>query len=670
MTNEVYQSDLEYIEDELKWIELRSKRIIVKRVISDMSGDDENMFYNASYYHQDETLEALVAKRNLLEKEERKKRFSIDGRIAQTVASGRKIALNTLCELYGLDQIDRWVVLLAASVTFSRRFCQLYGRIWDGYDALVVESVFAFCELPFADRIENFKRFSPTAPLLQHQLVTVNLGGRIYAPQDLLDAQLRMSNRTFDFIVGDDHFMDEFMEFSSVEEPRARLDQVVLAARDKERIRSVVERHDHYLECRAAWGFDDIISYGKGALMLFYGAPGTGKTMMAHAVANEMGMRILNVDIPTFVNHFDAQRFLPSLFREAKLQNAVLFFDECEALFATREMGNPLMTMLLTEIERFEGVAILATNLPQDLDDALERRILVRVEFPKPDSTARRAIWEKHLPAAAPVADDVDLDLLAEQFEMTGGYIKNAVLMAVADAVHRSEAPQITMASLERAAREQSAPPRIGNRSIAQLSTTIASVVAPPETTALLHEIVRAARGRQSALERANSPSMLCGLTVLITGPEGSGKTLCTRAIASALNRSVVEQPIIGLTDVDRFRLDVEASLAEARHDNAVLVLDHVDGLFAADNIAIARWLSATLQTHHGVVILTTTSYGDTTTVRDVDYVVTLNALDEAQRTELWRRHLPNHDVAHLATEPLSGKEIDRRAARILLNQE
>ncbi len=460
MTDQPYKSDLEYLEEEMEWIELRCKRIITSNLVDNLSADDEaGIYYNQSYHgYVDQPLEALIAKRDKLAKRERKLRMRIDSRLEVSRQAGGAVAVDRLVELYGLDTFERTVLLLAASVTFSRRFLQLFGRLWNGYESLIVETVFSFCELSYGERITHLKRFSQQGALFRHELVSLNFGQRIQSPQELLDAQLRISNRTFDFVVGDDRFMDEFMEFSSVEEPRARLEQVVLDGRDKERIRSVVERHDIYLQKRAEWGFDDIIAYGKGIMMLFYGKPGTGKTMMAHAVADELGMKVLNVDIPTFINHYDSQRFLPALFREAKMQDAILFFDECEALFASRTMGNPLMSLLLTEIERFEGVAILATNLPQQLDDALERRILVRVNFPEPDRDARRDIWENHLPASAPVADDVDIDKLADQFELTGGYIKNAVLMAVADAVHRDDGDkmQITMDALERAAREQS----------------------------------------------------------------------------------------------------------------------------------------------------------------------------------------------------------------------
>ena len=240
--------------------------------------------------------------------------------------------------------------------------------------------------------------------------------------------------------------------------PQQRVDEPA----DKQRILSVVEQHDRYLQCREAWGFDEIIQYGRGILMLFYGKPGTGKTMTAHAIARHMNKRVLNVDIPTFMEHHDAERFLPGLFREARLQDAILFFDECEVLFGDRRAGNVLMTLLLTEIERFEGVAVLATNMPEDLDAALDRRILVKIRFPEPDRQARREIWRKHLPDKAPLAPDVDLDQLADRFEMTGGYIKNAVLAAVAAAVHaQQEQPaSITQAlkSWPRCATASSAP--------------------------------------------------------------------------------------------------------------------------------------------------------------------------------------------------------------------
>ena len=243
-----YESDLEYLEEELEWIELRCKRIITGSLVDSQSDDgQEDLFYRQQHFGGHQPLDALTAKYKRLQETERETRDAVDRRLYATRESGFELALDKLVEMYALDDFERTILLLSAAVTFSRRFMQLFGRIWNGYEALVVETVFSFCELPFSERITHLKSLSKAGKLVENELVSLNMGGRINSPQELLEAQIRLSNRTFDFLVGDDHFMDEFLEFSSVEEPRARFDRVVLAERDKERILSVVERHDEYL---------------------------------------------------------------------------------------------------------------------------------------------------------------------------------------------------------------------------------------------------------------------------------------------------------------------------------------------------------------------------------------------------------------------------------------
>ena len=106
---------------------------------------------------------------------------------------------------------------------------------------------------------------------------------------------------------------------------RSMWDRVVLEPAARRRILSVLDKHDLYLQHRKDWGFDEVIQYGRGMVMLFHGEPGTGKTMTAHAIAHHLGKKVLNVDIPTFVDHANHDRFLPALFREARVRDAVLF---------------------------------------------------------------------------------------------------------------------------------------------------------------------------------------------------------------------------------------------------------------------------------------------------------------------------------------------------------
>jgi SpoVK/Ycf46/Vps4 family AAA+-type ATPase len=655
-----FEDDLDYLQHELEWLEVRCWRLAAERVLErvvEKSPERRRRHYGRDEEENPGTLRAKIKR---LVAEEQKHREAIDARLeVHRRGEAPAVALDEVCEMYGLDGFERNVLLMAAAVAFSQRFDEYYGELLqESFGAhLSVEVTFAFHELSFAESVRRRSTYSPRSPLVANDLVAVDLHTRMMSPQDLLNARISVANRTFAQLVGKSQLLDEFLEFSSVEEPRASLENVVLDIRDKERVMSVVERHDEYLRRRKEWGFDDIISYGRGALMLFYGPPGTGKTLMAHAVAKSMNKRVLNVDIPTFVNHRDAQRFLPGLFREARLQDAILFFDECEVLFSDRRGGNDLMTILLTEIERFEGVAVLATNMPQMLDEALDRRILVKVHFPEPDREARREIWKKHIPAGAPIADDVDLDMLAARYELTGGYIKNAMLMAVADAVHRGhESPVITMASIEKAALEQLRRPGQEDSGMVQPNVRLSQVVMTAALKERVEELVEATRDRRLVLETwgiGQHMSYGKGTSALFHGPPGTGKTLCAEAIAGELNRPLIvaSMPTIVSKWVGQTERNLEQLFNQARMHGAVLFLDEADSLLMArgegrasrHDDAIVNGLLTLIERHDGLVLLATNRPGalDAALERRLTYRLEFALPSQAMRAEIWRKLLP-----------------------------
>ena len=655
----LYAGELEYVQDEIEWVEARCRRIATTLKIA--RGKDEFNRQARWEFDEEETPDKLAAREDRLRAREAALRAHIDARRALHAEAGAPLALDRLVALYELDDFERGTLLLACAPVFSRRFDEIYGGLnMDGYGASVlnVEVTFNFHELPFSERVRRRRTFSRGSALLANDLVSMDIGMRFSAPEDLLLAVLHITARTFGFLVGDDRLMDEFLEFSSVEEPRATFDQVVLDGDDKRRILSVVERHARYLECREAWGFDEIIRYGRGILMLFYGEPGTGKTMTAHAIAEHMGKRVLNVDIPTFMEHHDADRFLPGLFREARLQNALLFFDECEVLFGDRRAGNVLMTLLLTEIERFEGVAILATNMPEALDAALERRILVKIRFPQPDRQARREIWARHLPDAAPRAEDVDLDALADRYEMTGGFIKNAVLSAVAAAVHDAgDAPIITHRHLDDAARDQLRKPTSDDASPVVIPRVrLADVVLPAETRALIDELILAARTRRMVLERWGIGAHLTygkGLSALFHGGPGTGKTLSAEAVAGELNRPLMLASIPALVSkwVGQTEKNLQSMFQDARAHGAVLFLDEADSLLAErgsgaasrhDDSAVNVLLTL-IERFEGVVILATNMPDrlDTALGRRLTYRLRFPFPTAEARARIWAQLLP-----------------------------
>lgn len=179
--------------------------------------------------------------------------------------------------------------------------------------------------------------------------------------------------------------------------------------------------------------------YGKGLTLFFHGKSGTGKTLFANALASHLKKKLLVVDFASLntSKHSNAEAYR-IVFREAKIHGAIVFMDECDELFESRDRGGKgAVTVALREMETFDGIMILATNRPQMLDEAMHRRIALSLLFEAPDAGHRLAIWKRHIPKKLQLDDDVDLRALALEFELTGGYIKNAVFQALAQAVSR-----------------------------------------------------------------------------------------------------------------------------------------------------------------------------------------------------------------------------------------
>jgi SpoVK/Ycf46/Vps4 family AAA+-type ATPase len=211
------------------------------------------------------------------------------------------------------------------------------------------------------------------------------------------------------------------------------------------------------------WGFERKLSLGKGLNALFAGPSGTGKTMAAEVLAHELALDLYKIDLSQVVSKYigETEKNLDRIFREAQTSNAILFFDEADALFGKRSevkdahdrYANIETGYLLQKMEEYEGMAILATNLRGNLDEAFARRMHFVVEFPFPDEEYRYHIWKGIFPPQAPLADDVDFTALARTFKLSGGNIKNIVLAAAFLAAEEGQA--IAMRHLLRSVRRE-----------------------------------------------------------------------------------------------------------------------------------------------------------------------------------------------------------------------
>jgi hypothetical protein len=219
-------------------------------------------------------------------------------------------------------------------------------------------------------------------------------------------------------------------------EPQVAWDRLVLDPMTQARLEEVVRRTRHRAMVREQWGMD---AGGSALVALLTGDPGTGKTLAAEAVALRLGLPLLAADLSRIVSKYigETEKNLSELFAAAEGFCAVLFFDEADALFGKRtavqdahdRYANIEVNYLLQRLERFEGVALLATNLAEGMDEAFLRRFDLTVPFRRPNAAQRLALWRAHLPAAV-LAPDLDLVAIANTCEVTGGEIRNAALTA------------------------------------------------------------------------------------------------------------------------------------------------------------------------------------------------------------------------------------------------
>ena len=234
---------------------------------------------------------------------------------------------------------------------------------------------------------------------------------------------------------------------------RTSFGDLVLPARVEAPLRRLVGWARHRDEALSRGSLLDLGHKGAGLAALFTGGPGTGKTLAAHVVADELGVELVQVDLSTIVDKYigETEKNLERVFSQAESLNVVLFFDEADALFGRRtevkdshdRHANQEVAYLLQRMENFDGLTILATNLRGNLDAAFSRRLNFVVHFPDPDVGTRRRLWALHLEKLGPLdpADPPDLDELAASVELAGGDIRNIVLAAGYDAAAAGHLP-------------------------------------------------------------------------------------------------------------------------------------------------------------------------------------------------------------------------------------
>ena len=660
-----YQNDLEFLGVTLDLLRLRARLRIAERERQGLAVRDPVLALSET------AIDVEAVQAELAEKATRH---------AQRVADQRYFipALMTLQARFELDEFERDVLLLCLAPAIDGSFNGLFGRAkGSGYrSALDIDAALTLLTDSFEERMARRATFGLSGRLLRNSLLL--LGRGISDGDEFLALELKLPPRLVALLIGQGGEDEALHAFSRLIEPSETFDRVILPADDKRRLLELVALHDAYLRAMRDWGLDRAIAYGRGVTLLFSGAPGTGKTLTARALAQHLGLRLLLVESSRLAGQgAQFEQNLENLLREARLQRAILFFDECEGLFAAHQRFGGHVPALLQALERFDGICILATNMPKTLDHALDRRILYRIAFDTPSTAMREQIWRVHLPPSVPLAGDVDIGYLARRFEFVGGYIKNTVLLAANSAASRAvmSAAQagsdsivsdtmpadacITQRDLMDAAWSQLRHrlAEYADRDVADLK--LGDLILPLDIKKQIVELIEAVAS-QSIVFRdwgfGKKFNKGRGLSALFDGEPGTGKTLSAEVIAAELGLSLMRVNVANV--VSKYIGETEKNLtrvfAEARGSQSVLLFDEADSLFskrvevkqANDRFANmeVNVLLQLIERYDGLVLLTTnlkTSL-DNALERRLSFKINFPFPDAPMRGTIWRQLIPD----------------------------
>ncbi|TMD48599.1 MAG: ATP-binding protein [Chloroflexi bacterium] len=246
-------------------------------------------------------------------------------------------------------------------------------------------------------------------------------------------------------------------------QPAVGFSDLVLPADTMAQLKELLTRARYREQVLDIWKMAGPSARRRGLTALFAGPSGTGKTMAAEVLASELGLDLYTVDLATVVDKYvgETEKNLDRIFAEAERVNGVILFDEADALFGKRSevsdahdrYANVEVAYLLQRMELFEGIAILATNLRANLDEAFTRRLDALVDFPEPEEEYRRRLWERSLGTTMPRDSNLDLDFLARAFKLSGGAIRNIAVAAAYAAAEDQRA--MSMADLIRATQRE-----------------------------------------------------------------------------------------------------------------------------------------------------------------------------------------------------------------------
>jgi hypothetical protein len=337
-----------------------------------------------------------------------------------------------------LNQFECNAVLLLLMYAFSLSFRDLFRKCgFTGGDTNTIEvrTLLQICCSDLESQVNNLSSFSMDSTLIRDGIIT--FVGQRNSLMAIMDEDVRLSERVCNILLGKSFQYHPIVKHIRRERSLVRLEQVILPQGLKKNIVSRIENFYNSQQSESASDLENFYGYGSGLAILLRGASGTGKTMLARALANHFNRELFLisdddfVDVPGGIN-----KNIDRVFDAAAQSEAMVFIDEIDDLLEENPRFN---RVLLTEMEKARCVILIATNKVNELDPALERRLSIRASFDMPDASTRLLLWNVLKPDHIQLSEDVDLEALAEKYTFSGGLIKNCWIDAVNAAVIESE---------------------------------------------------------------------------------------------------------------------------------------------------------------------------------------------------------------------------------------
>jgi SpoVK/Ycf46/Vps4 family AAA+-type ATPase len=634
-----FKDNLDYLHEEYVWIKMLAE-------LKDKELDDIR-------YNEKENERAI----HLLNQKIQKQKSICEIRLNKSIEKGFTPRLEKITKRLKLSEFEKNVIkLLTVNKIFPHK------ERYSSFDSDVKDLIMFLLDEPM-QQVQAKKYFLKNSKLIRTGLIQIEQSDPLN--QDILNNEVIMDNRLIEYLIGENYDISDYIEGSFLYHSSIDINKVILPQELKDKVLTTINNFPAFLKAKNKLKFSEVVEYGNALAMLFVGKSGTGKTMLANAISNHLGKKILLFNFHNLSqvhSMLEEQQVFSVLFREARMNDAILFFDESEDILQNR------INDLLIEIEKHEGIVIFATNAEFSIDEAMRRRINLILNIPDPGPGLRKDIWQIHLPEKMQLAKDVDLNQLARRYELNGGLIKNAVFSALFQAVNEDnqENPQVKMEHLEYGARDQ-LQNKLFMSNLERLkipSNGLDNIVLPENEKDKLKEIINIEKSRKVLIGQWGFDDVFPnhnGVAVLFHGPSGTGKTITAEAIAyemgkklKIINYSQVVSMFVGGTEKA-----LEALFEEVADSDSILLFDEADALFASRtgiNHATDRYanvetdvLLSLIERYNTFTILTTNFMKniDKAFYRRMNYIIEFKEPTKKERLELWKMLTPNKLPLH-----------------------